>query len=91
MVTRRKLINRGALGAAAIAVTSTLIGYSKKVSAQDDSIIGGFAMTENTRQSGTIDRLYALNGGFAVAPDRSVYSPEKRSRANKLSYPAMLI
>ncbi len=30
---------------------------------------------ENAGQSGTVDRLYALNGGFAVAPDRSVYSP----------------
>jgi N-acyl homoserine lactone hydrolase len=29
------------------------------------------------RHSGTVDRLYALNGGLAVAPDRSVYSPGK--------------
>ncbi len=34
-------------------------------------------MTEDARHSGTIDRLYALNGGLAVAPDQSVYSPGK--------------
>jgi N-acyl homoserine lactone hydrolase len=28
-----------------------------------------------TEHAGTIDRLYVLNGGIAVAPDRSVYSP----------------
>jgi N-acyl homoserine lactone hydrolase len=32
-------------------------------------------MTDTTKQSGTIDRLYALNAGLAVAPDRSVYTP----------------
>ncbi len=32
-------------------------------------------MIDNARQPGTIDRLYALNAGLAVAPDRSVYSP----------------
>lgn len=41
-------------------------------------------MTENTRQSGTIDRLYALNGGFAVAPDRSVYSPGKAKQGEQI-------
>lgn len=35
-------------------------------------------MTEHTRNAGTIDRLYALDAGIAVAPDRSVYSPGKR-------------
>jgi len=32
-------------------------------------------MTGDIRHSGTIDRLYVLNAGLAVAPDRSVYSP----------------
>jgi len=30
---------------------------------------------ENARHSGTIERLYVLNAGIAVAPDKSVYSP----------------
>lgn len=34
-------------------------------------------MTEDPKPPGAIDRLYALNGGFAVAPDRSAYSPGK--------------
>ena len=34
-------------------------------------------MTKEATNLGTIDRLYVLNGGFAVAPDRSVYSPGK--------------
>jgi glyoxylase-like metal-dependent hydrolase (beta-lactamase superfamily II) len=38
---------------------------------------GDFAVTEEGTQFGTIDRLYVLNGGIAVAPDRSVYSPGK--------------
>jgi glyoxylase-like metal-dependent hydrolase (beta-lactamase superfamily II) len=32
-------------------------------------------MIAGTEHAGTIDRLYVLNGGIAVAPDRSVYSP----------------
>lgn len=32
-------------------------------------------MIEHAGHPGTIDRLYALNGGVAVAPDKSVYSP----------------
>jgi glyoxylase-like metal-dependent hydrolase (beta-lactamase superfamily II) len=32
-------------------------------------------MTATETGRGTIDRLYALNAGIAVAPDRSVYSP----------------
>ncbi|MDQ0393414.1 N-acyl homoserine lactonase family protein [Labrys monachus] len=32
-------------------------------------------MTGDATPRGTIDRLYALNAGLAVAPDRSVYSP----------------
>jgi N-acyl homoserine lactone hydrolase len=32
-------------------------------------------MTGDTRHPGTIDRLYDLNAGLAVAPDRSVHSP----------------
>jgi N-acyl homoserine lactone hydrolase len=35
------------------------------------------AVTADARHSGTIDRLYVLNAGIAVAPDRSVYSPGK--------------
>ena len=42
-------------------------------------------MTEDTRHSGTIDRLYALNGGFAVAPDRSVYSPGKAKKGEQIT------
>jgi N-acyl homoserine lactone hydrolase len=38
-------------------------------------MIGDPQMTEPATHSGTVDRLYALNAGFAVAPDRSVYSP----------------
>jgi N-acyl homoserine lactone hydrolase len=34
-------------------------------------------VTADSRHSGTIDRLYVLNAGIAVAPDRSVYSPRK--------------
>ncbi len=34
-------------------------------------------MAENQTHPGTIDRLYVLNAGIAVAPDRSVYSPGK--------------
>ncbi len=34
-------------------------------------------MMENIGPPGTVDRLYALNGGLAVAPDRSVYTPGK--------------
>jgi N-acyl homoserine lactone hydrolase len=36
---------------------------------------GEYTVTENKIQSGIIDRLYALDGGLAVAPDRSVYTP----------------
>ncbi len=32
-------------------------------------------MAGDTGHPGTIERLYALNAGFAVAPDKSVYSP----------------
>lgn len=32
-------------------------------------------MTGDTGKLATIDRLYALNAGLAVAPDRSIYSP----------------
>lgn len=32
-------------------------------------------MSDLERPSGFVDRLYALNGGLAVAPDASVYSP----------------
>ncbi len=36
-------------------------------------------MIEDAKQAGTVDRLYALNAGIAVAPDRSVYSPGYRT------------
>src|SRR5271165_259151 len=39
--------------------------------------LGEVALTEEATRSGTIDRLYVLNGGVAVAPDRSVYTPGK--------------
>lgn len=32
-------------------------------------------MTSIQNKAGAVDRLYILNGGFAVAPDRSVYTP----------------
>jgi N-acyl homoserine lactone hydrolase len=32
-------------------------------------------VTENAGQPGTVDRLYVLDAGIAVAPDRSVYTP----------------
>ncbi|MGD1879071.1 MAG: N-acyl homoserine lactonase family protein [Kiloniellaceae bacterium] len=35
-------------------------------------------MSQNPTQSGTIQRLYALNAGIAVVPDQSVYSPGYR-------------
>src|SRR5690242_18692275 len=34
-------------------------------------------MTKKAKQRRPIDRLYALNAGFAVQPDRSVYTPGK--------------
>ena len=34
-------------------------------------------MRKKAKQSRTIDRLYVLNAGFAVQPDRSVYTPGK--------------
>ena len=34
-------------------------------------------MKKDAEQSGKIDRLYALNAGLAIAPDRSVYTPGK--------------
>ena len=35
------------------------------------------AIMGTTGRPGTVERLYALNGGLAVAPDRSVYTPGK--------------
>jgi N-acyl homoserine lactone hydrolase len=34
-------------------------------------------MSKEAKQTRTIDRLYAMNAGFAVQPDRSVYTPGK--------------
>src|ERR1700761_8508478 len=49
-------------------------------------------MTDTTQQTGTIDRLYALNAGLAVAPDRSVYTPGRwQSEQVTLSCNAYLI
>lgn len=38
----------------------------------------GPIVSKDAVHSATIERLYVLNGGFAVAPDRSVYSPGMR-------------
>jgi len=49
-------------------------------------------VTREATNFGTIDRLYVLNGGFAVAPDRSVYSPGQwRGEQITLSCNAYLI
>lgn len=79
MITRRKFINLAVPGAAAVAFFP-FIGASQNVLAQAKSpepqppVSTG---TEDPKPPGAIDRLYALNGGFAVAPDRSAYSPGK--------------
>lgn len=70
MTARRQFLSTAALAAAATAAYPMLIG-----SAQDHSMIGGSAVAEDASHSGAIERLYVLNGGLAIAPDRSVYSP----------------
>lgn len=86
MTTRRDFLITKTLEGLAIAATPLLIGASKSALAQAkspaleqpghiDTTAGSSAVTRDPERSGTIDRLYVLNGGIAVAPDRSVYSP----------------
>lgn len=49
-------------------------------------------MQKEVQAAGTVDRLYALNAGIAVVPDRSVYSPgHDKGRPVTLSCNAYLI
>ncbi|QGJ68686.1 N-acyl homoserine lactonase [Planctomycetales bacterium 10988] len=42
-------------------------------------------MTKSSSPFETIDRLYVLNAGIAIAPDRSVYSPGKTEKGKPIS------
>ena len=74
MLTGPNFASSAALEAAAVSAGLILAGTASGVPA-GASPSGGSMGAQKAERSGVVDRLYVLNGGIAVAPDRSVYSP----------------
>ncbi|MDO1451554.1 N-acyl homoserine lactonase family protein [Rhodocytophaga aerolata] len=78
METRRNFIGKAGWGAASALFAPTSMTIFKGLS-NEQNRMNVLQDTESPKigNTGAIDRLYLLNGGFAIAPDKSMYTPGK--------------
>lgn len=78
METRRSFLGKAGLGAASVFFGPVLMTILKDFS-KEQKLMEAYSDAESSGagNSGAIDRLYLLNGGFSIAPDKSVFTPGK--------------